>query len=123
MDDTVHGLLVALKYDLRVATHPASHVFPIFPRSSTHDQEFQMAGASNTIASVVDYVLQTLSKFDQVRISLTTNDRISDKLPNKIGTSAVAPRLNNLGCIYLFSAICSKRRARKDANGSAQSAA
>jgi hypothetical protein len=50
MDDTVHGLLVALKYDLRVATHPASHVFPIFLRSSTHDQEFQMAGASNTIA-------------------------------------------------------------------------
>jgi hypothetical protein len=41
-------------------------------------------------------VLQTLSKFDQVRIFLTTNDRISNKLPNKIRTSAVAPRLNNL---------------------------
>jgi hypothetical protein len=50
MDDTVHGLLVALKYDLRVATHPASHVFSIFPRSSTHDQEFQMALASNNTA-------------------------------------------------------------------------
>jgi hypothetical protein len=50
MDDTVQGLLVALKYDLRVATHLASHVSPIFPRSSTHDQEFQMAGASNNIA-------------------------------------------------------------------------
>jgi hypothetical protein len=50
MDDTVHGLLVALKYDLRVATHPASHVFPIFPRSSTHDQEFQAAEASNNTA-------------------------------------------------------------------------
>jgi hypothetical protein len=30
----------------------------------------------------VDYVLQTLSKLDQVRIFLTTNDRISNKLPN-----------------------------------------
>jgi hypothetical protein len=68
-------------------------------------------------------VLQTLSKFDQVRISLTTNDRISDKLPNKIRTSAVASRLNNLGCIYLLSAICSKQSARKDPSGSAQSAA
>jgi hypothetical protein len=50
MDDTVHGLLMALKYDLRVATHPASHVFPIFPRSSTHDQGFQTAKATNNTA-------------------------------------------------------------------------
>jgi hypothetical protein len=50
MDDTVHGLLVALKYDLRVATQPASHVFPIFPRLSTHDQEFQTAEATNNTA-------------------------------------------------------------------------
>jgi hypothetical protein len=123
MDDTVHGPLVALKYDLRIATHPASHVFSIFPRSSTHDQEFQAAERNKQHRMVVDYVLQTLSKFDQVRISLTTNDRISNKLPNKIRTSAVAARLNNLECIYLFSAICSKHRARKDAKGSAQSAA
>jgi hypothetical protein len=71
----------------------------------------------------VDYALQTLSKFDQVRILLTTNDRISNKLPNKIRMSDVVPRLNNLEFIYLLSAICSKRRARKDANGSAQNAA
>jgi hypothetical protein len=50
MDDTVRGLLVALKYDLRVATHPASHVFSIFPRSSTHDQKFQAVEASNNTA-------------------------------------------------------------------------
>jgi hypothetical protein len=61
----------------------------------------------------LDYVLQTLSKFDQVRLFLTTNDRISNKLPNKIRMSAVAPRLNNLEFIYLLGAICSKRRARK----------
>jgi hypothetical protein len=57
-------------------------------------------------------MLRTLSKSDQVRIYLTTNDRFSNKLPNKIIMSAVAPRLNNLEFIYLLSAICSKRRQR-----------
>ena len=50
MDDTVYGKLVALKYDLRVATHPASHVFPIFPRSSTHDQGYEQGEATNNTA-------------------------------------------------------------------------
>jgi hypothetical protein len=68
-------------------------------------------------------MLRTLSKSDQVRIYLTTNDRISNKLPNKIRMSAVAPRSNNLEFIYFLSAICSKRMARNDANGSAQSTA
>ena len=52
-------------------------------------------------------MLQTLSKFDQVRISLTTNDRISNKLLNKIRMSGVVPRLNNLEFIYFLGAICS----------------
>ena len=64
-------------------------------------------------------MLRTLSKSDQVRVYLTTNDRIRNKLSNKIIMTAVAPRLNNLEFIYLLGAICSKHRARKDANGSA----
>ena len=121
MDDTVYGLLVALNTTC-ASRRIRRRTFFRFSRDRAPMTKNSSGQGNKQHRMVVDYALQTLSKFDQVRIFLTTNDGISNKLPNKMRTRAVAPRLNNLRCIYLFSTICSKQGAQR-LSGSAQSAA
>ena len=45
---------------------------PTFPRSCKHEQKFQAAEASNDNPVASEYILQMLSKFDYVRIFLTS---------------------------------------------------
>jgi hypothetical protein len=61
-----------LKYYLRVTTHPTSRALPTFRRSSKHDKEFQAAEAPNINPLAMEHTVQTLSKFDDARISLTS---------------------------------------------------
>jgi hypothetical protein len=107
VDDTADELLVPLKYYLRVATHPTSHVFSTFPRSGKHDQEFHAAEASNDTPVATDYILQTLSKIDHARVFLTTH--------HQIRTNAVAPLSDSPGLIHfrqnlMFASATSYRR-------------